>query len=598
MTPAAPIRAPRSGAWMTGLILLYALMSLLSLFLAGRPGQIATLWFANPVGMVALLALQRGQWPVMLAGLGLANLLTNVVFLLPSQGVDFAAWRSAAAFVPGNCAEMLLGALALSAVGIKPADIQSPFRLPALYLLGALLPALLGAVAGATLIAQAGEFGRAWITWLAGTLIGNVAVLPLALVVWLQGWQHLKHSLAKPEHLALLLFSVGVTIVVASTFTHPFTFISMTLALLAAIGGLALACVATLMVSVVLAVFIGSGILLLPPSANWWADSFFYGAILATLLPGVFLAATVDSRKEMLLRLSESEERFRALYTQTPAMLHSMNSEGRIIEVSQQWLSTLGYSKDSVQGRPITDFLTPDSGQVFSEWADSRRPWTGSSTLKNLKMVKADGDEIDVVISAIWELGRQGEVVRQLAVVEDVTERRRLAEISHFAEHDALTGLPNRVLLNDRLERLCAHHQRNGGKFAVAFLDLDHFKNINDTHGHEAGDLLLKTVAERLLATLRTSDTVSRLGGDEFVLLVSAVEDRASVKSLASKVLEQVAQPCTLGNAPDAPVVQVGCSLGLAIYPDHGRDAATLLLRADQAMYVAKRNGRNRWTLF
>jgi diguanylate cyclase (GGDEF)-like protein len=216
----------------------------------------------------------------------------------------------------------------------------------------------------------------------------------------------------------------------------------------------------------------------------------------------------------------------------------------------------------------------------------------------DLKMLRSDGGVIDVVMSSIRENDRQGRTLRQLAVVEDVTEKIRLAALSHFAEHDALTGLPNRVLLNDRLERLCAHHSRHGGQFAVAFLDLDHFKDINDTHGHDAGDVLLKAVASRLEAVLRSSDTVCRQGGDEFVLLLSGHEDRQHVQSLATKVLAQVAQPCALGDAPGAPVVDISCSLGLAIFPEHGEDPATLLLRADQAMYAAKRAGRNRWVIY
>jgi PleD family two-component response regulator len=124
-----------------------------------------------------------------------------------------------------------------------------------------------------------------------------------------------------------------------------------------------------------------------------------------------------------------------------------------------------------------------------------------------MQMVRADATVIDVVASAIWENGGTGRRMRRLAVVEDVTEKRRLTALSHFAEHDALTGLPNRVLLNDRLERACLHHARHGGHFGVAFLDLDHFKTIDDTHGREAGDVLLKAVARRLRDALRASDT-------------------------------------------------------------------------------------------
>lgn len=600
MTPSRPVGGPRSGARMAGLALLYGLLAVLSLLLAGRSGQIATIWFANPVGAVALLALQRRQWPLMLGALGLANLLANALVSLPAGGLDVAAWQSAAAFVPGNCAEMLLSALLLAGAGVRVQDLQHPGRLTLLYGLGALLPALLSALVGAALIAspEPGEFGRVWATWLAGSLIGNVAVLPLALSIWLQGRQHLLGVLVDPRHQGLLLLAVAIALLASTTLPHPFVVIAMMLGVLAAIGGLILAAVGTLLVAVLLGVLIGSGILLLPPSAGWWGDSLYYGAVLATLLPGIFLAATVDSRREMLERLSASEARLRSLYTQTPAMLHSLDTGGRIIDVSQQWLSTLGFSEGEVLGRPITDFLTRDSALKVARWVDSEPPRSGGAAVWELQMVRASGGVIDAVVSSIWERDTRGQALRQLAVVEDVTEKNRLAVRSHFAEHDALTGLPNRVLLNDRLDRLCAHHSRHGGQFALVFLDLDHFKTINDTYGHEAGDLVLKAVAARLQSALRTSDTVCRMGGDEFVLLWSALDGRQYAEALAKKVLEQVAQPCMLGDAPDAPVAEVGCSLGIAIFPDHGQDAAGLLLRADQAMYAAKRSGRNRWVIY
>jgi diguanylate cyclase (GGDEF)-like protein len=172
------------------------------------------------------------------------------------------------------------------------------------------------------------------------------------------------------------------------------------------------------------------------------------------------------------------------------------------------------------------------------------------------------------------------------------------AQMSYMAEHDFLTELPNRSLLTDRLERAMALGRRHGTRVALMFLDLDHFKHVNDSLGHLVGDELLRLVARRLVGCVRASDTVSRQGGDEFVLLLSGHEDRQHVQSLATKVLAQVAQPCALGDAPGAPVVDISCSLGLAIFPEHGEDPATLLLRADQAMYAAKRAGRNRWVIY
>jgi len=593
-------RLPRPVAWVAGVSLLYGLLALASLLLAARPGQVATLWFANPVGTVALLALPRRQWPLMLAGLGLANLLANVAVKWPAQDLDASVWQAAAAFVPGNCAEMLLAAWLLGRVSLRVQDLQNPGRLAVVFGAGALVPTLLSALAGAALVAQPepGAFGRVWATWLAGGLIGSVAVLPLSLSVWLHGPQHLVQALTSLRHLGLLLLAVAITLMAASTLPHPFVVIAMALGLLAAASGLTVTALGGLLVAVLIGVLIGAGILLLPPSSTWWGDSLYYGAVLATLLPSIFLAATVDSRRDTLQRLRSSEARLRSLYSQTPAMLHSLDAQGRVINVSQQWLKTLGFAEHAVLGRPVTDFLTPDSAQQVARLIDPSRPDSGRVTVSELQMVRADGGVLDVVVSAIWENDGTGRALRRLAVVEDVTEKKRLAALSHFAEHDSLTGLPNRVLLNDRLERVCVHHARYGGHFAVAFLDLDHFKAINDTHGHDAGDVLLKTVAQRLQGSLRSSDTVCRLGGDEFVLLLDDVEGVPQVQALAQKVLSQVTQPCALGAAPDAPMVDVGCSMGLAVFPQHGQDPTALLLHADQAMYAAKRSGRNRWVIY
>ena len=219
MTSLPPAGAPRSALWIAGLALLYGLASVASLLLAARPGQMATLWFANPLGTVALLALPRRQWPLMLAGLGLANLLANVVVKLPTQDLDVQAWQAAAAFVPGNCAEMLLAAWLLARVGVRAQDLQHPARLALLFGAGALVPTLLSALAGAAFVAHPapGEFARVWATWLAGGLIGSAAVLPLALTVWLRGPRHLLHTLTSPLHLGLLVLALALTLVAATT---------------------------------------------------------------------------------------------------------------------------------------------------------------------------------------------------------------------------------------------------------------------------------------------------------------------------------------------------------------------------------------------
>jgi diguanylate cyclase (GGDEF)-like protein/PAS domain S-box-containing protein len=188
-----------------------------------------------------------------------------------------------------------------------------------------------------------------------------------------------------------------------------------------------------------------------------------------------------------------------------------------------------------------------------------------------------------------WQVvGVEGGVV---AIVRDITERKRAEErIYHMAHHDALTGLPNRSLICDRLQQAIAHAERNRESVLVAFIDLDSFKMVNDTLGHNAGDELLKEVAGRMVGCVRREDTVGRFGGDEFVLVLPHVDDNPQVLApLLEKILEAVVRPIVL----EGQKMQVSCSIGVAVYPRDGRDADTLMMHADAAMYRAKESGKN-----
>ena len=178
---------------------------------------------------------------------------------------------------------------------------------------------------------------------------------------------------------------------------------------------------------------------------------------------------------------------------------------------------------------------------------------------------------------------------------QDVTERRQAeARIQHLAHHDALTGLPNRVLFRDRLEQALARAERDDGMVAVLGVDLDGFKEINDTLGHAAGDHLLRLVGERLQVEVRGSDTVARLGGDEFAIIQVGLDQPNGVGALSTRVLQAIARPFEL----DAGEVLIGASLGIAIYPEHSCDPDQLLINADMAMYRAKADGRGNARFF
>lgn len=163
--------------------------------------------------------------------------------------------------------------------------------------------------------------------------------------------------------------------------------------------------------------------------------------------------------------------------------------------------------------------------------------------------------------------------------------------LERVAYHDGLTRLPNRHLLMDRLRQSLASAERHGHRLALCFIDLDGFKPVNDQHGHEAGDHLLIEIARLLSNGVRQVDTVARLGGDEFVLLLPDFDHVTQIEEILDRLLQAVSQPVAYGSER----LQVGMSIGIALYPDHADSGEKLIERADQAMYLAKRSGKNRW---
>ncbi len=196
-------------------------------------------------------------------------------------------------------------------------------------------------------------------------------------------------------------------------------------------------------------------------------------------------------------------------------------------------------------------------------------------------------------ISAVRSL--QGEVTEYIAVFMDITDYKQAQErIEHMAHHDALTGLPNRSLLRDRFQQTKAHADRQNVMAGMLYLDLDHFKNINDSLGHPAGDQLLLETARRLNHCVREVDTVSRVGGDEFVVLLSDAHISDDIVEVAQKVLNTLAAPFEIGQN----ILNLSCSIGISVYPHDGGDFDTLLKKADTALYQAKNNGRNNYQFF
>ena len=258
-----------------------------------------------------------------------------------------------------------------------------------------------------------------------------------------------------------------------------------------------------------------------------------------------------------------------------------------------------GWLLREAAGRPMSEILRildtarPDASQIQTQ--AKAQDEQAINLPAHCVLVHRSGIFIPIDHNASTIHDREGRAVGTVIVFRDVSAARAMAvEMAHTAEHDFLTRLPNRMLLNDRIDQAIALAQRHNVQAAVLFLDLDGFKQINDSLGHLIGDKLLISVARRLLDCVRTSDTVSRQGGDEFVVLLSEIEKLEDAATTAQRLLAAVSEVHPI----DQNELRVTTSIGLSIYPDDGKDAETLIKNADAAMYQAKQNGRKGYRYF
>ena len=297
-------------------------------------------------------------------------------------------------------------------------------------------------------------------------------------------------------------------------------------------------------------------------------------------------------RTEELLR--RSEERFEKIFQSSPdAIVISRLEDGRYLEVNQRWVELFGFAREEAIGRTAFEL------GVWVDPADRPRFVTAlreRGALRNFesRFRKKSGAIIDAVLSAeVIDIDGEEHVI---VSIQDITDRKRAEErIQQLATRDALTGLPNRLLLNDRLSLAIGHAQRQGGSLALLFIDLDRFKYINDSLGHVVGDAFLTSVAERLSGIMRQGDTLARIGGDEFVVLLENIvlsEDAAG--QVARKVLASFSEPFLV----EGHSLSCSCSIGISVFPSDATDPQMLIRDADTAMYHVKDTGRAAYRYF
>jgi diguanylate cyclase (GGDEF)-like protein/PAS domain S-box-containing protein len=277
----------------------------------------------------------------------------------------------------------------------------------------------------------------------------------------------------------------------------------------------------------------------------------------------------------------------------------STDVAGHVTYLNQVAEAMTGWPSAEALGRPfgeviqIIDRTNPERSVNPMAIAIRENKTVGLSG--NCTLIRRDGVESAIEDSAAPIHDRRGQVTGAVMVFHDVTQARAMSErMSYLAHHDYLTGLPNRLLLNDRLGQAMAAARRQQKQLAVLFVDVDRFKHINDSLGHPIGDQLLLSVAGRLVASVRGSDTVSRQGGDEFVILLSTIAQAEDAAFSANKILTALGMPHHIEEHD----LQITVSMGIGVYPDDGTDAETLVKNADIAMLNAKNNGRNNYQFF
>ncbi len=306
-------------------------------------------------------------------------------------------------------------------------------------------------------------------------------------------------------------------------------------------------------------------------------------------LAGLLQDITERKRKEEKIRLAA------CVFSHAREGITITKADGTIVDINEAFTRITGYSREDAIGQNprILKSGRQDSAFYSAMWRDLKGPGHWSGEVWNRRK---NGEVYAELLNISAVRDAQGVVQQYVALFSDITGiKKHQHQLEHIAHFDALTNLPNRVLLADRLQQAMAQAHRRGQQLAVAYLDLDGFKSINDHHGHSAGDHVLIALSQRMKQALRECDTIARLGGDEFVAVLADLGDTQASLPMLDRLLRAAAQPIQWGEHS----LQVSASLGVTFYPqanDVGTDQ--LLRQADQAMYQAKVAGKNRYQIF
>lgn len=294
-------------------------------------------------------------------------------------------------------------------------------------------------------------------------------------------------------------------------------------------------------------------------------------------------------------RNQEALEHVDRLYNETPALMFSINSKGEVVNVSGHWLEQTGYSREDVVGKAFSSFLRNASGDHESDFSLKKLTARKKFSDIPLQLLRKNGTCMDVLLSAVADRVESGMDAGFLCVLNDVSSlKESQKKLRTQVVTDLLTGLPNRQGLFEYLAAMKPASEKFIERVAILYIDLDNFKWVNETHGHEAGDGLLIEVARRLRGCLTAADFLARLGGDEFAVVLRGLKQDDDAIAIALREISALVAPFHLGEV----VVHVGCSIGIALLGTHSSSAEELLRLADLAMHKSKQQGKNRISVY
>ena len=570
-------------AVLAALAAVYVAAAKLGLSVAFLHPSATPVWPPTGIALAALLLLGYGVWPGILVGAFVANAWISGA-VVPSLGIAL-----------GNTLEAVVGAWLVNRYASgrhafeRPRDI---FRFAGLAMVATMISASLGPVSlGLGGLARWSDFAPIWLTWWLGDASGALLVTPV-LLTWAPQPAATHDSRERLEAALLLSGVAAVGLVVfgglipSPAAALPLEFLCLPLLVTIAFRlGIREAALANLLLAAVAiaGTLRGTG----PFHRADFNESLLllqaFSAVVA--LTTAALAAEVSERRRVTqfaaLLESAVDSAAEAVVILTGGVTPS---RPRIAFANDGFLRMTGLTRAEYLDEPF-EILSVSPGEAMG--AARRAFAVGEGFQREVSLKRKDGSDLAVEMQVMPVRGRGLGATYWVGVLRDVSERRQhLAELEHQAVHDALTGLPNRLLLLDRLEQTLRGARREGGSLAVLLIDLDGFKEINDTYGHPVGDTLLTEVGPRLRAVLRSVDTVARYGGDEFVVLLPAAGGRADAGRTAEKILETLETPFVVDNH----TLEISASIGIALSPEHGTDGSILLRAADVAMYAAKRS--------